>query len=97
MRVTPTRSVYPDLSVGCEALDTSSLQRTVYDVLVNTSTDINRQLQSRDMTDDIVANQTNVNTRITAGPVTHEIAAGLEFSSERSLNLRTLGISPPSG
>ncbi len=33
-------------------------------VAVNTSTAINRQLQSRDMTDEILANQTNLTTRV---------------------------------
>jgi catecholate siderophore receptor len=64
-------------------------------ISVNTSTDINRQLQSRDMTDQILANQTNVNTRVVTGPVTHEIAAGLEFSSERSLNYARTGPTAP--
>ncbi|MEO7134384.1 MAG: TonB-dependent receptor, partial [Vicinamibacterales bacterium] len=53
---------------------------------VNTSTALNRQFQSRDMTDDIVANQTNLTTRIATGAVRHSIAAGFEVSSENSLN-----------
>lgn len=53
---------------------------------VNTRTALNRQFQSRDMTDDIVANQTNVTTRFAAGGVQHAIAAGVEFSSEHSIN-----------
>ena len=55
-------------------------------VAVNTSTALNRQFQSRDMTDDIVANQTNLTTRVATGPVQHSIAAGVEVSSENSLN-----------
>ena len=55
-------------------------------VAVNTSTAINRQFQSRDMTDDIVANQTNLASRFATGSVQHSIAAGVEVSSENSLN-----------
>ncbi len=36
-------------------------------VAVNTSTAINRQLQSRDMTDEILANQTNLTSRFSTG------------------------------
>ncbi len=64
-------------------------------VSVDTSTDINRQLQSRDMTDNILANHTNMNTRVATGSVTHEIAAGLEFSSEDSLNYARTGPTAP--
>jgi catecholate siderophore receptor len=53
---------------------------------VNTSTVLNRQFQSRDMTDDIVANQTNLNTRFDTGSVQHAIAAGFEVSTENSIN-----------
>lgn len=53
---------------------------------VNTSTVLNRQFQSRDMTDDIVSNQTNLTTRVATGAVSHAIAAGLEFAREHSVN-----------
>ncbi|MGE0862835.1 MAG: TonB-dependent receptor [Vicinamibacterales bacterium] len=53
---------------------------------VNTSTVLNRQFQSRDMTDDIVSNQTNLTTRVSTGAVSHAIAAGFEMSREHSLN-----------
>ena len=53
---------------------------------VNTSTALNRRMQSRDMTDDIVANQTNLTTRFATASVQHSVAAGLEVSSENSIN-----------
>ena len=62
---------------------------------VNTSTAINRQLQSRDMTDTIIANQTNVTTRATTGAVGHAIVGGVEFSSEQSLNFARVGPTAP--
>ncbi len=62
---------------------------------VNTSTTINRQLQSRDMTDEIVANQTNLTTRARTGAVHHAIVAGVEFSSEQSLNYARTGPTAP--
>jgi catecholate siderophore receptor len=55
-------------------------------VSVDTSTAINRQLQSRDMDDSIVANQTNVVSRFETGAVRHALAAGLEFTAETSEN-----------
>lgn len=60
---------------------------------VNTSTAINRQLQSRDMTDEILANQTNLTTRVATGGLRHAVVAGLEFSTEQSLNYARVG--PP--
>jgi catecholate siderophore receptor len=62
---------------------------------VNTSTAINRQLQSRDMTDTIAANQTNLTSRITTGGLSHAIAAGVEFSRETSLNYARTGPTAP--
>jgi catecholate siderophore receptor len=62
---------------------------------VNTSTAINRQLQSRDMTDTIFANQTNITTRVTAGAVGHAMVGGVEFSSEQSLNFARVGPAAP--
>ncbi len=64
-------------------------------VAVNTSTAINRQLQSRDMTDEVLANQTNLTTRQSTGSIGHAITAGLEFSSERSLNYARTGPTAP--
>ena len=60
---------------------------------VNTSTAINRQLQSRDMTDQIVANQTTVTTRFNAARTTHALVTGVEIASERSENYLRAG--PP--
>jgi catecholate siderophore receptor len=60
---------------------------------VNTSTAINRNLQSRDMEDDIVANMTNVTARVRTGPIGHAIATGVEISRETSENFGRTG--PP--
>jgi catecholate siderophore receptor len=62
---------------------------------VNTSTAINRQLQSRDMVDDIVANQTNLTLRVPTGGVAHAIATGVEIASERSENFLRTGPTAP--
>jgi catecholate siderophore receptor len=62
---------------------------------VNTSTAINRQLQSRDMVDDIVANQTNLTVRTTAGATAHAVVAGAEFGQERSENFLRTGPTAP--
>ena len=64
-------------------------------VAVNTSTAINRQLQSRDMTDEILANQTNLTSRVSTGSVGHAITAGMEFSSESSVNYARIGPTAP--
>jgi catecholate siderophore receptor len=58
---------------------------------VNTSTALNRQLQSRDMVDDILANQTNLTSRFRTGSIAHSAVAGVEFSSEQSLNYARVG------
>jgi catecholate siderophore receptor len=62
---------------------------------VNTSTAINRQLQSRDMTDTIVANYTNVMSRFDVGGLRHAISAGLELSRESSENFARTGPTAP--
>jgi len=62
---------------------------------VNTSTVLNRQLQSRDMTDDIVANQTTVNARFGTGKIRHAVATGVEFSREGSENHARSGPAAP--
>ena len=62
---------------------------------VNTSTAINRQLQSRDMTDEVLANQTNLTSRVSTGSVGHAITAGMEFSSESSVNYARTGPTAP--
>lgn len=62
---------------------------------VNTGTALNRQLQSRDMTDDILANQTNLTSRFATGAVTHAATAGVEFSREGSVNYARSGPTAP--
>lgn len=62
---------------------------------VNTSTAINRQLQSRDMTDEIVANQTNVTARFRTGALQHALVTGVEVSSESSENFGRSGPTAP--
>jgi catecholate siderophore receptor len=62
---------------------------------VNTSTAINRQLQSRDMTDTIVANNTNTMARFASGSLLHAISAGLELSRETSENFARTGPAAP--
>jgi catecholate siderophore receptor len=62
---------------------------------IETSTEINRQLQSRDMNDGIVANQTNVTSRFRTGPVGHALSAGLELSAETSENHARSGPTAP--
>jgi catecholate siderophore receptor len=64
-------------------------------ISVNTSTDINRQLQSRDMVDDILANQTNLTSRFRTGTLIHALSAGLEFSSESSENFARFAPTAP--
>ncbi len=58
---------------------------------INTSTAINRQLQSRDMVDTIVANQTSAVARFATGSVAHAVSAGLEISQETSENFARSG------
>lgn len=62
---------------------------------VNTSTILNRQLQSRDMEDGIIANQTTVNARAVTGRVSHGIVAGAEFTRETSENFARIGPAAP--
>ena len=62
---------------------------------VNSSTIINRQLQSRDMTDEIVATQANLTSRFDTGPVGHAVTAGVEVSTEQSLNFARTGPAAP--
>lgn len=64
-------------------------------VAVNTGTALNRQLQSRDMTDDILANQTNLTSRFETGPWRHAVTAGVEVSTESSVNYARTGPTAP--
>ncbi|HEY6552214.1 MAG TPA: TonB-dependent siderophore receptor, partial [Vicinamibacteria bacterium] len=58
-------------------------------------TQINRQLQSRDMTDTVVSNQTSLNARFATGRLNHAIAAGVEFGREGSTNYLRTGPTAP--
>jgi catecholate siderophore receptor len=62
---------------------------------VNTSTALNRQLQSRDMVDTIVTNQTSMISRFGTGSVQHAISAGLEVAREASENFARSGPTAP--
>ncbi len=62
---------------------------------VNTSTILNRQLQSRDMEDGIVANQTNLSLRFGTGHIAHSVATGVEFAREASENFARVGPTAP--
>jgi catecholate siderophore receptor len=53
---------------------------------VNTSTALNRQLQSRDMNDGIVTNQTNLTLRGRTAGLEHAVTGGVEFTKETSEN-----------
>ena len=58
-------------------------------------TQINRQLQSRDMTDTVLSNQTSLQARFATGRVDHAIAAGVEFGREGSTNYLRTGPTAP--
>ena len=58
-------------------------------------TQINRQLQSRDMTDTIVSNQTSLTARFATGQRRARARAGLEFGREESINYLRTGPTAP--
>lgn len=62
---------------------------------VNTSTAINRQLQSRDMEDGIVANMTNLTARLRTGRLSHAVTGGVEVAHETSENFARTGRTAP--
>ncbi len=62
---------------------------------VNTSTLLNRQLQSRDMDDGILANQTNLTARFATGAIEHAVATGVELVRETSVNYARTGPAAP--
>ncbi len=64
-------------------------------VSVNTSTDLNRQLQSRDMKDTISVGQLDAIARFGTGPVGHALAFGLEAARETSVNFLRTGPTAP--
>ena len=75
--------------------DRDSVITTPRFVSVNTSTDINRQLQSRDMVDAIAANQTGLIARFGTGTLAHAVSAGFEVSRESSENFARSGPTAP--
>ncbi len=62
---------------------------------VNTSTDLNRQLQSRDMTDGIAIGQLDTIGRFATGPIAHSVAVGFEAARETSENFLRSGPAAP--
>jgi catecholate siderophore receptor len=57
--------------------------------------EINRQLQSRDMTDTIVSNQLSLQARFDTGRIAHALAAGFEVAREGSENFLRTGPTAP--
>jgi len=55
-------------------------------VNANTSTAINRQLQSRDQEDTILANQLDVTAFFETGKISHDLVSGFEYDHETSEN-----------
>jgi catecholate siderophore receptor len=55
-------------------------------VNANTSTTINRQLQSRDQTDTILANQIDLTAHFDTGKISHDLITGFEYDRETSVN-----------
>ena len=58
-------------------------------------TQLNRQLQSRDMLDTVLSNQTNVTARIQGAHVRHAVVAGVELGREGSENFLRAGPAAP--
>ncbi len=58
-------------------------------------TQINRQLQSRDMTDSILSNQTSATSRFATGSAQHALVAGLDIGREDSINYLRTGPTAP--
>ena len=58
-------------------------------------TDLNRQLQSRDLTDTILAYQGDLSARFATGSLEHAIVAGLEAARESSENRSRTGPAAP--
>lgn len=75
--------------------DRDSVITTPRFVSVNTSTALNRQLQSRDMLDTIVTNQTSVISQFATGRLGHVVSAGLEVARESSENFARVGPTAP--
>lgn len=62
---------------------------------VNTSTDVNRQLQSRDMFDTIAVGQLDAVTRFHTAGAAHAVALGVEYADEGSDNYLRSGPTAP--
>jgi catecholate siderophore receptor len=98
-----TLDVAHDISASLQIRNLTRWGRNVRDSVitaprfaaVNTGTAINRQLQSRDMTDDVLANQTNLIARFNTGNVRHAVTAGVEVSGESSVNFARTGPAAP--
>ena len=58
-------------------------------------TRINRNLQSRDMTDTIVSNQTSLSARFKTGGLSHALISGIELAREGSENFLRTGPGAP--
>lgn len=61
----------------------------------NDSTLLNRQLQSRDLEDDILALQNDLTSRFSTGGVEHAVVAGVEVARENSKNYARTGPTAP--
>lgn len=60
-----------------------------------TGTALNRQLQSRDQTDDILVNQTDLRADFKTGIARHQLVAGVEVAEEGSENFLRTGPAAP--
>ena len=60
-----------------------------------TSTDLNRQFQSRDLEDEILAYQSDLTARFRSGSIAHALVAGIEVARETSQNYPRTGPTAP--
>ena len=60
-----------------------------------TSTDLNRQIQSRDLEDEILAYQSDLTARFRSGSISHALVAGVELARETSQNYPRTGPAAP--
>jgi catecholate siderophore receptor len=61
----------------------------------NDSTDLNRQLQARDLEDDILASQVDFDIRLSRGETEHTLVTGLEVGRETAENRPRIGPTAP--
>jgi catecholate siderophore receptor len=98
-----TAKVERDLGRACTLRALGRYGRTLRDsvitaprfVAVNTSTDLNRQLQSRDMEDTIAVGQLDLIARFQTSSVEHALAVGVEAANESSDNYLRTGPAAP--